>query len=176
MALLSFPHIMYGLPHDIIKGPVKERNPTGIAAIPPENNQSDFFTAAEQAQPSAGKSELQLFSSEYIEDIEALLQEYIARQLYMQPDCSLIQLSNHVEIPAHHLTYYFNTICKLSFSDWRNQLRIEFAVGILNQGTSSQITLEGIGVQVGFKSYSTFVRSFKKVTGKTPSDHLLSIC
>jgi AraC-like DNA-binding protein len=45
-------------------------------------------------------------------------------------------------------------------------------IRILDEGKSNQLTIEAIGEQVGFKSYSTFIRSFKKVAGKTPSDYM----
>ncbi|MFD0778575.1 helix-turn-helix domain-containing protein [Flavobacterium myungsuense] len=92
----------------------------------------------------------------------------------METNCGLSKISDEIGIPAHHLTYYFNGIKKQSFSDWRNQLRVAYAIGILNQGNANQLTLEAIGLKVGFKSNSTFIRSFKNVTGKTPSDYLVS--
>jgi AraC-like DNA-binding protein len=121
------------------------------------------------------KKELELFSPEYQEKIEGLLQECIVGQLYLQVDCSLLQISDKLRIPAHHLTYYFNNVKRESFSDWRNRLRVEDAINILSQDTLRQLTLEAIGLRVGFKSNSTFIRSFKKYTGKTPSEYLGSI-
>jgi AraC-like DNA-binding protein len=49
------------------------------------------------------------------------------------------------------------------------------AIGILKLDISRQLTLEAIGLKVGFKSNSTFIRSFKKYTGKTPSEYLESV-
>jgi YesN/AraC family two-component response regulator len=95
-------------------------------------------------------------------------------QLFLEVDCSLSQISVKLRIPAHHLTYYFNNIKKESFSDWRNKLRIEDAIRILKQDTSSLLTLEAIGLKVGFKSNSTFIRCFKKYIGQTPSEYVES--
>ena len=88
--------------------------------------------------------------TKYQEKIEGLLQECIVGQLYLQVDCSLLQISDKLRIPAHHLTYYFNNIKRESFSDWRNRLRVEDAINILSQDTLRQLTLEAIGLKVGF--------------------------
>jgi len=169
MTVMFFPNIMYGLPIVNQDLPIKDVIPTDGISI--NENYLDVTVAI----PLEKRKEPELFSLEYIQNIEAMLQDYITLQLYLQVDFSLSQVSEQLRIPAHHLTYYFNSIKKESFSDWRNQLRVAYAIDILDQGNSNQLTLEGIGLQVGFKSYSTFIRSFKKVTGKTPSDYLESI-
>lgn len=168
MTVMFFPNIMYGLPIVNQYQPIKDGISTDGISI-----QENYLEVTDFS--SEKRKELELFSPEYIQNIEAMLQDSITLQLYLQVDCSLSQVSEQLRIPAHHLTYYFNSIKKESFSDWRNQLRVAYAIDILDQGNSNQLTLEGIGLQVGFKSNSTFIRSFKKVTGKTPSDYLESI-
>ncbi len=169
MTVMFFPNIMYGLPIVNQDLPIKDFIPTDGISI------NENYLDATVAIPLEKKKEPELFSPEYIEKIETHLQERVEKQKYLQEDCSLPNISNEIEIPAHHLTYYFNSIKKESFSDWRNQLRVAYAIDMLDQVNANQLTLEGIGLQVGFKSYSTFIRSFKKVTGKTPSDYLESI-
>jgi AraC-like DNA-binding protein len=166
MMVMFFPNIMYGLPLEVQSQPITDDSSMEIAPVKEE------YTLDPAALPLEKKKDLELFSSEYIEKIEAMLQEFIDLQLYLEVDCSLSQISDKLRIPAHHLTYYFNNIKKVSFSDWRNQLRIEDAICILKQGTSSQLTLEAIGLKVGFKSNSTFIRSFKKHIGQTPSEYV----
>jgi AraC-like DNA-binding protein len=73
------------------------------------------------------------------------------------------------------LTYYFNDIKNISFSDWRNSLRVAYGLGLLRQGEASNLTLEAISVKCGFASQSTFIRAFKNVTGTTPSAYLKTI-
>ena len=167
MAVMFFPHIMYGLPIENQYQPIKGAIPSNT--IPIEEKYSDVTDFS-----SEKKKEPELFSPEYIEKIETHLQERIEKQKYLETNCGLSKISDEIGIPAHHLTYYFNGIKKQSFSDWRNQLRVAYAIGILNQGNANQLTLEAIGLKVGFKSNSTFIRSFKNVTGKTPSDYLVS--
>jgi YesN/AraC family two-component response regulator len=182
MMVMFFPNIMYGLPLEIQYQPkmvdspmssayVEEKPIEASVAIPVEEN----YALVPDVISNEKKKELELFSSEYIEKIEGLLQECIVKQMYLQADCSLMQISDKLRIPAHHLTYFFNNIKRETFSDWRNRLRIEDATNILNQDTLRQLTLEAIGLKVGFKSNSTFIRSFKKYTGKTPSEYLGSI-
>ena len=174
MTVMFFPNIMYGLPLDHNYKLASNAIPSGLATNN-KNNIEEPLSVATLQKPSSSKNELNLFSAEYITNIEALLQGSIAKQNYLQPNCSLGIMSDEIGIPAHHLTYYFNNIKKESFSNWRNQLRVVYVIRILDVGKSNQLTIEAIGEQVGFKSYSTFIRSFKKATGKTPSDYLESI-
>jgi AraC-like DNA-binding protein len=169
--VMFFPHIMYGLPFD-------HRNLAGndakVSGSPAKikGDLEENPSAADVQKPSSSKIESQLFSPDYVLAIEELLEQSIEKQTYLQLDCGLSKISDEIAIPAHHLTYYFNNIKKESFSNWRNNLRIAYAIRILSDDTFKQLTIEGIGEKVGFKSYSTFIRSFKKVTGKTPSDYM----
>lgn len=173
MMVMFFPQIMYGLPLTPKDNSIQDPEPISLVV--------DTFALAENYANGSVQNEIEgnavasLFSPEYVENIETLLQESIKKQTYLQPDCSLIKISNEIGIPAHHLTYYFNNICDTSFSDWRNKFRIGYVLKILNQGGVNHLTLEAIGLQAGFASNSTFIRSFKKVAGKTPSKYLGSI-
>jgi AraC-like DNA-binding protein len=117
----------------------------------------------------------QLFTPEYIEKIETHLQERIKMQKYLDSNCCLSKISDESNIPAHHLTYYFNAIKETSFSDWRNALRIAHAKELFSQGKSETFTLESISLQSGFVTQNTFIRAFKNSTGKTPSNYLKSL-
>ena len=174
MTVMFFPHIMYGLP--IEKNNTSE-NKLSVAA---EYIQEPLATPIEldeiiEVKGGPKIEALQLYSDDYILTIEQELQKCITKGIFLNPDFRLAAITEHSGIPPHHMTYYFNSILHSSFSKWRNKLRIEYALIILNQRTSDQLTLEAIGLKVGFKSNSTFIRSFKKVAGKTPSDYLESI-
>ena len=180
--VMFFPHIMYGLPLEAKYKPIKVDGSSDRAiaeiesievpiAIPLQEN----LTLVSEDNIIEKKKDPELFSPEYIESIEAKLKESISLKLYLQEDFSLSQISFTCQIPAHHLTYFFSNIKKDSFSDWRNQLRVEEAIRLMNHEKSNQFTLESIGLKVGFKSNSTFIRSFKKYSEKTPSEYYLSI-
>ncbi|MEI6679427.1 MAG: helix-turn-helix domain-containing protein [Mariniphaga sp.] len=85
------------------------------------------------------------------------------------------KLGDDSGIPAHHLTYYFNSIRLMPFPDWRNSLRIEYAKTLINQGEAGQLTLQTIASKSGFSSQSTFIRSFKQWSGTTPSEYMKKI-
>jgi len=52
---------------------------------------------------------------------------------------------------------------------------VEHAKELLKNGLTGTITIDGIGVDSGFKSRSTFYEAFKAETGMTPSQYLESL-
>lgn len=173
MVILFFPHIMYGLPIDLkfeSKG-----SETKIAKTNPSTFVATEISIQVPPQIQIEKNELQLFTPEYRKIIEASLQSFQERKMFLNADFRLNQISKESGIPAHHLTYFFNYIIKISFSDWRNNLRIEKAKDLIYQGETNRFTLQAISLKCGFASQNTFIRSFKNVTGTTPSNYLKSL-
>lgn len=62
----------------------------------------------------------------------------------------------------------------MTFYDYINEFRLDEAKTLLDgKGTDNQYSLEDISVMSGFNSYATFLRSFKKKYGTTPSQYLV---
>jgi AraC-like DNA-binding protein len=114
----------------------------------------------------------QLFSDEYVAIIEQALGEQIRLEKYTDPDYKLIQISTKSLIPVHHISYYFNNVKNISFSDWRNKLRIDHAKAMIANNGNTGLTLNAIAAKSGFTTPSTFIRAFKQATGKTPSEYM----
>ena len=172
MTILIFPHIMYGLPLDI---ELKHLG-SGDSITSGESQitiNDDLLLDREAAFD--GKYSPQLFTVEYVQVIETALKKYIDNQAYLNPDFKLNIISNESVIPAHHLTYFFNNIKGISFSDWRNKLRIEHSKYLMHNGHAEKMTLESISINCGFVSQNTFIRAFKNTIGTTPSVYLKTL-
>ena len=150
-----FPGILYGLP----------RLPDSIQELPPSIETMIPIDEVKRNIPN--------FESDYMKLIEfkaiSCLKE---RQPYLNPEFNLNQFSVLVQIPAHHLTYYFREIQKQSFSDYRNEWRVNHAKTLISEGKVDNLTLEAIGFQCGFATRNTFFKAFKKAEGISPSSFL----
>ena len=163
--LVLFPQILYGLPipkvemdhHDI---------PIAVKPIQNSNESANPIIENKLATLSA------FFSNEYELEIESVIHNWIAEKKYLEVNASLVTFSNYTNIPVHHLSYYFNSMLKVKYTDWRNALRIEYAKAQIDSGLNKSITLEALSLESGFSSQSTFIRSFKNVIGCTPSDYI----
>jgi len=171
MLVMFFPHILYGLPIEMKElFFVNNVNQVQMSKMELASEHIINIEEAVDIQMEEKKELPLLFSPEYIQQIESILADFIQKQNYLEADFKLSNISNKSRIPAHHLTYYFNTILAFSFSDWRNKFRIEHAIQLLKEGNSDHLTLEAISTKIGFSSQSTFIRAFKLQTGKTPSE------
>lgn len=168
MGIMFFPHIMYGLPIGNLYPPIKDASPADNLVIDENDLGVTGFSSDTNKEP-------ELFSADYIDNIEAKLHECIRLKSYLQVDCSLSKISDDIGIPPHHLTYFFNDIKKVSFSVWRNSLRIEQAKILIQHGQNNNFTLQSISSECGFSSQTTFIRAFKNATGTTPSAYLKSV-
>lgn len=91
------------------------------------------------------------------------------QKLFLEPDLTVHDLSQHTAIPVHHITEVLNQYMEQSFYDFINSYRVAEARRLLTDPTYKNYTLEGIGYQAGFKSRSSFYNHFKRLTGMTPA-------
>ncbi|OFX62578.1 MAG: hypothetical protein A2066_20050 [Bacteroidetes bacterium GWB2_41_8] len=153
ISLFFFPAILYGLP----------RMPE-----PPEQLNQDKEKTVKQANESVRIANS--FESDYLHSIEQRAEFYMEQhKLYLEPDCNLAFFSKHINVPAHHLAYYFREVKKKPFTDFRNEWRITHAKALIKEGKANEITLEAIGSLSGFSSRNAFITDFKKSEGVSPS-------
>ena len=148
-----FPEILYGLP----------RVPQGILTSEPYGAENDASHEKYIKHP-------QSFESDYLHTIGRKA-DLCMKELhpYLQSNFNLFKLSVLIDIPVHHLAYYFREEKKQSFNDFRNEWRINNAKKLIREGKASELTIEAIGLLSGFSSRNTFLAAFKKAEGIAPA-------
>ena len=87
-------------------------------------------------------------------------------------DCnfSLSKLADLVGSNTSYVSQVINDSFQKTFNDYVTPYRIHMACKRLTDRTNyGNFTMKAIAESVGFKSYTTFVNAFKKITGITPS-------
>lgn len=85
-------------------------------------------------------------------------------------DFSLHRLAKLIDINYKYVSQAINQKSGKNFNAFINEYRIEEACRRLNdQDNYGKLTVEAIGVGLGFKSRSNFESTFRKVTGLTPA-------
>jgi AraC-like DNA-binding protein len=100
------------------------------------------------------------------------LQKYLSTHPFVKKDFSLSQMSFDLKIPERYLSGYFNKELDKTFGEWKNDLRIEFACQLIEEGNAKRITIEAISSDAGFVSRSKFIDAFKARKGVTPSSYI----
>lgn len=148
-----FPEILYGLPR-----------------IPAIHSGLKSHGAETDHQHEGIKTHTPNFESNYLLAIghkaDSCMKEHMP---YLHPEFNLAQFSVMINIPMHHLAYYFREEKKQSFIEYRNEWRISHAKMLIMDGKAMGLTLEAIGLLSGFSSRSTFFNAFKKVEEISPS-------
>ncbi len=103
-----------------------------------------------------------------------LLNEQLEHQVYADPDLTVDRLAKKINLQPRQLAGLLKTHYQKSFSEFINQKRVEAAQRLLRNKEFQHWSILAIGLEVGFKSKSTFNRAFKKTVGQTPSDYMNS--
>ncbi len=106
------------------------------------------------------------------EELNKAFDLYMLGKPYLQPGYSLSQIAEYLKIPAYYISSYIKSRYQLSFNDWKNEMRVSYAIELLLAGEAKYSTLESISIQCGYRSRTNFIESFKKVVGHTPSEYL----
>ncbi len=87
---------------------------------------------------------------------------------YMDVDLSLSQLADAFHISAPHLSRLFKENMETNFIDYLISTRIERAKSLL---LNTDCKVSEVAEKVGYNSLPSFLKIFKKYTGRTPSEY-----
>lgn len=90
---------------------------------------------------------------------------------YQDPELTLNSLAEKLGLGPHELSRIINTVLKKSFSDFISEYRVADVVQKMQDPAFDHITLLGIAFESGFNSKTTFNRTFKQITGKSPVEY-----
>ena len=106
-------------------------------------------------------------------DVDACLRKLdtlmSVHKLYENQDLDLATAAGALGISPHQLSELVNTRLGTSFSRYVHQHRVEAAKAILREHPRQSVL--SVGLEVGFRSQSTFYNAFKSVTGMSPGDY-----
>ncbi len=87
------------------------------------------------------------------------------RQLYLNPSLTIVDMAVECGTNRTQLSQFFNNELGMSFRDYINRCRIEYAVRLMASG---EYKIEELAELAGFGSTTTFYRAFAKEKGMTP--------
>ncbi|MBP6040448.1 MAG: helix-turn-helix transcriptional regulator [Flavobacterium sp.] len=111
-------------------------------------------------------------SSETNQNISVQLKHYLIEKPFLQSGFNLSKMALDLQLSERVLSNYFNTELALSFSEWKNSQRIDYACTMIAEGKADKLTVEGISQNVGFSSRSKFIDAFKERKGVVPSIYI----
>ncbi|ALJ05229.1 hypothetical protein APS56_08875 [Pseudalgibacter alginicilyticus] len=110
-----------------------------------------------------------------IEDIRSKLDLIIKQDLFSDPNFDLNKCAQELGIPTHQVSHFLKQHMNLSFSSYRNMLRIEKAKRLIKNDYLSLNTIEALALTCGFANRSSFSKVFKKLTDFSPGAYLESL-
>lgn len=91
-------------------------------------------------------------------------------RLYLNPNLNLATLADHTGITQKIISAVINQHLHKSFNEFVNEYRIEAFKEKIMQRETDNFTIAGIAFGCGFNSQATFQRTFKQITGISPSE------
>ena len=148
---LYFPRILHGYPQ-----PVKSISP--IKPKVEEDDQESYLKYGLEEQFILAK--LELLSQ---------------KKLFLGQDFTITKCAQEMQMPAHHISYFLKKYYGQSFTGYKNDLRMEYAKNLIENGYLKTGTMEALAGECAFASRTSFSKAFKNATGVSPSQYALDV-
>ncbi len=109
----------------------------------------------------------------YLKKLTFLMNE---EKIFRSNTLSLAEIAEKLKVQNHIVSQIINSEFGKNFYDFVNYYRVEECKKMLADNSCNSKTILEIAYECGFNSKSVFNNSFKKLTGKTPSDYKRDIC
>lgn len=158
VSVIFYPALLYGMPN-LVPSKIIGPSPKPLATDP-ENRQETIVSLSFRLE------------NEAITDLATKLEGYLSTgEPWLHADFTLRQLATAINVPSHHLSWYFNQHLKTSFPQFKNRQRVAYACRLLDEGKAKTHSLDAIGKMAGFSSRSTFFKAFKEVMAVSPGEY-----
>jgi AraC-like DNA-binding protein len=97
------------------------------------------------------------------------------KELFKNPKITAPEVARMLAMPPYQLSALLNKEEGTRFPELINRFRIEYALNQLKCGKNKDMSIEGIALDSGFASRSTFYEVLKKSMGITPTEFLRSL-
>jgi AraC-like DNA-binding protein len=151
LSLLQFPNVLYGLSPKKIKEDHQEIAPKV------------------ETKPTKTYKKKVKYTGTVLERINQYLE---SEKPYLSRDFSVFSMAVAIGLAETQINNCIKNEMKTSFVKLRTQLRVKYALSLLENKSNDKITIEAIGEQSGFKTRSNFYAAFKEVTGLTPTEFI----
>ncbi len=95
------------------------------------------------------------------------------QEYFLKPTCSLTSIAKKTKTNVTYLSQIINNEKGKNFSDYINDLRIEYVLKRLkNDKRFRSFSIKGIATEIGYKTDDSFVKHFKNKTGLNPSYYI----
>lgn len=125
---------------------------------------NESVRSAERYKNSALDDEL---SREILSTLQNTME---VRKLYRESDLRLEKLADEIKVSRHHLSQVINEQTGMNFFEYINKLRITEAQQLLSAKSKKELNVLEVAFRVGYNNKVSFNSTFKKITGKTPSE------
>lgn len=110
------------------------------------------------------------------ETILAHVLQYLEEEKpFLEPQLKLADLATATALPRHELSRIINTGTGQNFFDLINALRVTTFIQAYTTAAEHEKSILQLAYQSGFNSKSAFNRSFRKVTGYSPSEYFKEV-
>ena len=122
-----------------------------------------------QNKPIAQKQSA-IIAPKKLEDLMLKIEDHMTRtESFINPELTIMDLSEGINEHPKLVSAAINTVGNQNFNSYVNEHRIKKAEVLLKTDKELNLSIEGIGIEVGFNSKSAFYSAFKKFTGTTPT-------
>jgi YesN/AraC family two-component response regulator len=90
---------------------------------------------------------------------------------YSNPELTVVDVSVALNLHPKIISKAINTLTDKNFNRFVNSFRVNRAKVLLTDFTMKNITIDGVGREVGFQSKSSFYGAFKTMVGTTPLEY-----
>lgn len=140
------------------------------------NDSTYFERSASFMDISIGKyRKSSLNESDKQKILAIILKEFEKGNYFSENLASLENLAKKIGESKHHVSQVINEKLGKNFFELLASYRIEKAKSILKEDKAGRLTIEEVSEMVGYNSKTAFNNSFRKLTGKTPSEFRKSV-
>lgn len=152
-------------------------------------HQPEIFKISQKHNVMDSESEIDLNTpiqreNNYIQENKDIIKDELAEKIieimvqskpYLNPKLTLNELANQLNVSPHVMSKTLNDSFQKNFFDFINTYRTEAFKEKLDDPKFQNYTFLAVAFEAGFNSKTAFNRSFKRVTGQSPSEYLHSI-